>query len=145
MSTPDAVIYVDLYGETHLVGFLSVGSGRGGTLATTFHYADAWLEHGEAFAVDPLLDLSSGGFHMNRLFAAIGEDPHDTSASLELAFEVAAYFDLKNDEARAVAREVADVTVHWADRARTTGITGSEIDLMMSAFEHEDLDLALGG
>jgi serine/threonine-protein kinase HipA len=417
MSTPDAVIYVDLYGETHLVGFLWVSSGRGG-LAATFHYADAWLEHGDAFAVDPLLDLSAGGFHKNRLFGAIadsapdrwgrtlmaraerlsaenedrtrrtlreidyvlgvsdltrqgslrfarseggdflapldqaaapplvelprlmaaaqgflenpdsaddlqillapgsslggarpkasviandgglaiakfpkkddrysvnaweqlalelardagiqtaesellsvdgrdviflqrfdrdgdvrtpflsamsmmdavdsearsylevaevlrrfgastrrdlrelwrrivfsvlisntddhlrnhgfmyagrggwslspaydlnpvpveikprflstaiGEDPHDTSASLKLAFEVAAYFDLEDDEARAVAREVAAVTVHWGDRAETKGITGPEIDLMTSAFEHEDLDLALGG
>ena len=418
MSTPDVVIYVDLYGETHLVGFLWVSIGRGGSLAATFHYADAWLEHGDAFAIDPLLDLSSGGFHKNRLFGAIGdsapdrwgrtlmaraerftaedegrarrtlreidyvlgvsdltrqgalrfarsegddflappdqaavpplvelpklmaaaqgfldnpdsaddlrillapgsslggarpkasvvasdgglaiakfpknddpysvnaweqltlelardagirtaesellsidghdvillkrfdrdggvrvpflsamsmldavdgearsyleiaevlrrfgastrrdlgelwrrmvfhvlvsntddhlrnhgfmytgrgswclspvydlnpvpveikprflstaigEDPHDTSASLEPAFEVAAYFDLEDDEARAVAHEVADVTVHWGDRAKAAGISGSEIDLMRSAFEHADLDLALGG
>lgn len=418
MSTPDAVIYVDLYGETHLVGFLWVSSVRGTSLAATFHYADSWLEHGDAFAVDPLLDLSSGGFHKNRLFGAIadsapdrwgrtlmaraerlraedegrtrrtlreidyvlgvsdltrrgslrfarsegddflappdqaavpplvelprlmaaaqgfldnpdsaedlrillapgsslggarpkasvissdgglaiakfpkkddrysvnaweqlalelardarirtaesellavdgrdvillrrfdrdgdvrtpflsamsmldavdqearsyleiaevlrrfgdstrrdlrelwrrmafnvlisntddhlrnhgfmyagrggwclspaydlnpvpveikprflstaiGEDPHDTSASLKLAFEVATYFDLEDDEARAIAREVAEVTMHWGDRARTSRIASTEIDLMKSAFEHEDLDLALGG
>jgi serine/threonine-protein kinase HipA len=418
MSTPDAVIYVDLHGETHLVGFLWIGTGRRGTLAATFRYADSWIEHGNAFAVDPLLDITSGGvFHKSRLFGAIadsapdrwgrtlmaraerlradeegrarrtlreidyvlgvsdltrqgalrfalsegndflatpdqaavpplvelprlmaaaqgfldnpdgpddlrillapgsslggarpkasviagdgrlaiakfpktddrysvnawehlaldlardagiqttesellsvddrdvillrrfdrdgdvrtpflsamsmvdavdqearsyleiaevirrfgastrcdlrelwrrmvfnvlisntddhlrnhgfmyagqggwrlspaydlnpvpaeikprflstaiGEDPHDTSASLELALEVAAYFDMEDDEARAVAREVADVTVHWADRANTRGIGVSEIDLMRSAFEHVDLDMALG-
>jgi len=79
------------------------------------------------------------------LSTAIGEDPHDTSASLELAFEVSAYFDLEDDEARAVAREVADVTMQWDDRASTAGIAGSEIDFVRSAFEHEDLGLALGG
>ena len=78
------------------------------------------------------------------LSTAIGEDPHDTSASLELALGVASYFDMEDDEARAVAREVADVTLHWADRAKTNGIDGSEIDLMRSAFEHVDLDIALG-
>jgi len=78
------------------------------------------------------------------LSTAIGEDPRDTSASLELALEVAAYFDMEDDEARAIAREVADVTVHWAERARAMGIDGPEIDLMTSAFEHGDLDLALG-
>ena len=78
------------------------------------------------------------------LSTAIGEDPHDTSASLELALGVASYFDMEDDEARAVAREVADVTLHWADRAKTNAIDGSEIDLMRSAFEHVDLDIALG-
>lgn len=78
------------------------------------------------------------------LSTAIGEDPYDRSASLELALDVATYFDMEDDEARAVAREVADVTVDWADRAKTRGISGSEIDLMSSAFEHGDLDLALG-
>jgi len=76
------------------------------------------------------------------LSTAIGEDADDTSASLELAFEVAPYFDMEEDEARAVAREIADVTVHWAERARANGIAGSEIGLLASAFEHEDLDLA---
>lgn len=78
------------------------------------------------------------------LSTAIGEDPNDTSASLDLAFEVAPYFDMEEDEARAVAREIADVTVHWAERARSNSIPGPEIDLMSSAFEHEDLDAALG-
>jgi len=78
------------------------------------------------------------------LSTAIGANPHETSASLALALEVAAHFDMEDDEARAVAREVAEVTVHWADRAQQRGIDASEIDLMSSAFEHTDLDLALG-
>jgi len=78
------------------------------------------------------------------LATAIGVDPEDTTASLELAFEVAGYFDMEEEEARTIAREVAEVTRHWADRAHAVGIQRSEIDIMTSAFEHEDLDLALG-
>lgn len=77
------------------------------------------------------------------LSTAIGIDPDDTSASLRLAFEVAGYFDLEEDEARAVARQIAEVTVHWADRASAMGIPDVELDLMASAFEHKDLSLAL--
>jgi len=77
------------------------------------------------------------------LSTAIGENPEDTSASLALALEVAEHFDMEAAEARALAREVAEVTRHWSDRARAMGIQDSEIDLMASAFEHEDLTLAL--
>ncbi|CAN5796330.1 HipA domain-containing protein [soil metagenome] len=77
------------------------------------------------------------------LSTAIGEDPNDTSASLLLALEVAEYFDLSEEEARSTAAEVAQVTRQWADRAQSLGIRGTEIDLMSSAFDHEDLALAL--
>jgi len=79
------------------------------------------------------------------LSTAIGVDPEDTTASLDLAFEVVEYFDMEEDEARAVAREVADVTRHWADRAHAIQIHRTEIDLMASAFEHDDLAVALRG
>jgi len=99
-----------------------------------------------SWCLSPAYDLNPVPVEIKPRFlsTAIGEDPDDTSASLDLAFEVAPYFDLEEDEARAIARQVADVTVHWAERARANGITGSEIDLMASAFEHEDLDTALG-
>jgi len=79
------------------------------------------------------------------LSTAMGVDPEDTTASIHLAFEVAAYFDMEEDEARTVAREVAEVTRHWADRAPAIPIHRSEIDLMVPAFEHEDLTVALNG
>lgn len=41
---------------------------------------------------------------------AIDENPNDTSASLEIAMEVAVYFDLDRDEAREIVSEVATVT-----------------------------------
>ena len=76
------------------------------------------------------------------LSTAIGENPNDTSASLDIAMEVAEYFDLERDEARKIVSEVAAVTSTWADRARSKGIAREEILMMRSAFEHEDLRLA---
>ncbi len=77
------------------------------------------------------------------LSIAIGENPNDTSASLELAMEVVEYFDLEPSEARGIVSEVAAVTSTWADQARSNGMTDKEIMIMHSAFEHEDLRLAL--
>jgi serine/threonine-protein kinase HipA len=57
--------------------------------------------------------------------------------------EVAPYFDLEEQEARGIASQVAAVTSTWADRARGQGIASAEIDRMRSAFEHDDLKIAL--
>ena len=92
-----------------------------------------------AYDLNPVPPLIKPRF----LSTAIGENPEDTSASLALALEVAEYFDMEDEEARAVAHEVASVTRQWSDRAQTMGIPGDEIDLMASAFEHPDLALAL--
>jgi serine/threonine-protein kinase HipA len=77
------------------------------------------------------------------LSTAVGEDPNDTSASLALALEVAKYFHLSEEEARHTALQVGQVTRQWADRAQSMGIRGTEVDFMSSAFEHDDLILAL--
>ena len=53
------------------------------------------------------------------------------------------YFDLEQSEAREIVSEVAAATSTWADRARSKGMAREEIILMSSAFEHEDLELAL--
>lgn len=107
----------------------------------------AFLYDGEGgWRLSPAYDLNPVPLDVGPrlLSTAIGENTDDTSASLELAFEVAEYFDLEEEEARTIARGVAEVCMQWADRARAHGISGSEIDLMRSAFEHEDLDAALG-
>ncbi len=78
------------------------------------------------------------------LVTAIGENIDDTSASLELAFDVAVYFDLEQEQARTIAREVAEACAQWRDRAGAHGLGGSEIDLMRTAFEHDERDTALG-
>jgi serine/threonine-protein kinase HipA len=97
------------------------------------------------WTLSPAYDLNPVPVEVKPRFlsTAIGEDPNDTSASLRLALEVAEYFDLSEEEACSTAVQVAQATRHWAERARSLGIRGAEIDLMTSAFDHDDLALAL--
>lgn len=75
------------------------------------------------------------------LTTAISED--DATASLDLAFSVAGDFDLKLDEAKAIAAEVGAGVITWRDVAADIRIREAEIDRMASAFEHRDLELSL--
>ena len=74
------------------------------------------------------------------LSTAINED--DATASLDLAFEVAGYFELSPDEARAVARAVGSAVKKWRQIASARGLSTAAQDRMASAFEHEDLKAA---
>jgi serine/threonine-protein kinase HipA len=74
------------------------------------------------------------------LTTAINED--DGTASLALALDVAAYFELDAGSARGVARQVGKVISKWRDVAAKHGLTKSEADRMASAFEHADLEMA---
>jgi serine/threonine-protein kinase HipA len=74
------------------------------------------------------------------LTTAINED--DGQASLKLAYEVAPYFELKEEQARAIAREAGDAVASWRKEAAVLGLGKREIDRMASAFEHGDLKLA---
>jgi serine/threonine-protein kinase HipA len=75
------------------------------------------------------------------LTTAINED--DGKASLKLAYEVAPYFELSDDQARAIAREAGNAVTSWRKEAATLGLSKGEIDRMASAFEHDDLKLAV--
>lgn len=77
------------------------------------------------------------------LSTAIGLD-QDLSASLELALEVARSFGLSADDAASVVREVVSATEKWREVAHQCGVSGSEIDRLSTAFEHNDLVEARG-
>ena len=70
-------------------------------------------------------------------------DLDDATASLDLAFSVAEYFELKPEDARQIAREVGLSVANWRAQAARIGITPREIDRMSSAFEHADLAEAI--
>jgi serine/threonine-protein kinase HipA len=76
------------------------------------------------------------------LTTAITEE--DTTASLDLAFQSAPYFDLKNADAKRIAAEVARGVVGWRREASRRGLSKAEIERMASAFVHEDLEKATG-
>jgi serine/threonine-protein kinase HipA len=77
------------------------------------------------------------------LTTAINED--DNTASRALAVEVAGYFELDADRARATAAQVGKAVSNWRDEAKRHALTKPEIDRMASAFEHRDLAMACEG
>jgi serine/threonine-protein kinase HipA len=76
------------------------------------------------------------------LSTAINED--DNTASLTLAMEVAGYFELADAKAREIAADVGRAVSKWREEAARHNLTKNEIDRMASAFEHDDLKVALG-
>lgn len=76
------------------------------------------------------------------LATAITED--DNTASVDLAFDVAGYFELGDARARQIASEVAAAVSRWRAEAARQGLTRQGIDRMASAFEHQDLARARG-
>jgi serine/threonine-protein kinase HipA len=70
-------------------------------------------------------------------------DLSDGTASLKLAMQVAAYFELSQDQARKISGEVARATATWRLEAKNFGIPAAEIERMASSFEHDDLKAAL--
>ena len=70
-------------------------------------------------------------------------DLDDAKASLQRALDVAGYFELRSDEAREIAGQVARAVSSWRREAVKLGLAPRQIERMASAFEHEDLKEAL--
>ena len=76
------------------------------------------------------------------LSTSIGVD--DPTASLDLAMEAAEYFGLSPDEAKRSAGAVGAAVSRWRAEVRALGLNQAAIDRMASAFEHADLEQAVG-
>jgi serine/threonine-protein kinase HipA len=74
------------------------------------------------------------------LSSAIGFD--DPEASLELALEVAPYFELDDEAARSIAAEVGTAVSGWRREAQRLGLDNAACERLKTAFEHDDLALA---
>jgi serine/threonine-protein kinase HipA len=94
--------------------------------------------------MSPAYDMNPVAAEIRPRILSTAIDMHDATASLELAFDVAAYFDLAPTEARQIAAQVGKATATWRKEAARLGVRTAEIDRMASAFEHADLNLALG-
>lgn len=95
------------------------------------------------WVLSPAYDMNPTPVDIKRRMLSLAIDNVDATASLPLAFEVAAQFGLKMAEAKHIAGEVGQAVKLWRDAAATRGISNKEINRMESAFEHEDLMLAL--
>lgn len=105
----------------------------------------AVLSDGRGWRLTPAYDLNPVPAHVTprELSTTINVDG-DPTASIELAIEAAPEFMLKQDDARAIASDIARVTATWRQRAAALAISGRDIEWMSSAFEHDDVRLARG-
>jgi serine/threonine-protein kinase HipA len=69
----------------------------------------------------------------------------DASASIGLALAVSRKFGVREKEARAIVRDVANAVQQWRHVASGFQLTATECDRMASAFEHEDAEVARRG
>ncbi len=90
--------------------------------------------------LSPAYDLNPVPTDIKPRLLSTAIDLDDTTASLELAYEVAPYFELDGKSAEAIVREVGRVVADWRATAVRLGLSRSEIDRIASAFEHEDLE-----
>jgi serine/threonine-protein kinase HipA len=95
--------------------------------------------------LSPAYDLNPVPTDIKPRILTTAIDLDDNTASLELAFQVAAYFELGATEARTIAGEVGRAVSGWRKVAAALGLSGGEIDRMASAFEHDDLRMANAG
>jgi serine/threonine-protein kinase HipA len=90
-----------------------------------FLLTDAGWKLSPAYDINP--EPTGTGLHLN-----ISED--DNSLNLELALEVAEYFRLGNDEAKAIVDEVTSVVTQWSEVASNLGISRGEQEAMAPSF-----------
>ena len=93
--------------------------------------------------LSPAYDLNPVPTDIKPRVLSTAIDLDDRTASLKLALEVAAYFELGEAEAHKIAGQVGHAVATWRKQAAKLGLTPAGIDRMASAFEHEDLQAAL--
>jgi serine/threonine-protein kinase HipA len=91
----------------------------------------------------PAYDLNPVPVDIKPRILSTAIDLDDGTASLKLALSVADYFELGPDDARQIAAQVGKAVSTWRQEAAVLGLTKREIDRLASAFEHEDLKVAL--
>ena len=99
-------------------------------------------EQGCGWTLSPAYDLNPVPVDVKPRILQTTIDLDDATASLDLALEVAPYFELDDAEARSTIAEVAKATANWRQTARSYRLSSNETQRMATAFEHEDLELA---
>jgi serine/threonine-protein kinase HipA len=93
--------------------------------------------------VSPAYDLNPVPTDIKPRVLSTAIDLDNSTASLQLALEVAPYFELGDGEAREIAGQAGKAVAAWRKLAAKLGLAPAAIGRMASAFEHEDLHAAL--
>jgi serine/threonine-protein kinase HipA len=92
--------------------------------------------------LSPAYDLNPTPSDIKPRILSMAIDLHDGRASLDIAMEVAPWFELSKTQAARIAGEAGKAAALWRKVAAKLGLTKPEIDRMASAFEHADLQAA---
>lgn len=104
----------------------------------------AFLYHGQmGWRLSPAYDLNPTPIDIKPRILSTAIDLVDSTASVDLAMDVAHYFDLETSQAKKILKQVGSATALWRNEASKLKIKQKEIEQMASAFEHSDLQLAL--
>jgi serine/threonine-protein kinase HipA len=95
--------------------------------------------------LSPLYDLEPTPEHEKPRILHTLIDLDDGTASLDLAYSVIEEFGLEFKDAKSIAKSVANATKTWANDAARLGASKDEIEMMRSAFDHDDLKQGLKG
>ena len=102
-----------------------------------------FLYDGIGWQLSPVYDLESTPEHVKGRYLSTYITEDNSTASLELAFDVAEYFGLNHSDARDIAQGICEVTQNWHIEAKRLNISKRDIEFMETAFEHDDLQLGL--
>jgi serine/threonine-protein kinase HipA len=97
----------------------------------------------DGWRLAPAYDLNPVPVDIKPRVLSTAIDHDDGTASLELALSVADYFELNDAEAREIVKEVAHAVSDWREEAARFDLAFGQIERMASAFEHEDLWMAV--
>lgn len=92
----------------------------------------------DGWRLSPAYDLNPTPTDIKPRILSTAIDPIDPSASLDIAKDVASYFDLEMKKVKIIIQEVSAGVALWRKEAVKLKIKKDEIDRMASAFEHED-------
>jgi serine/threonine-protein kinase HipA len=97
----------------------------------------------DGWVLSPAYDLNPTPADVKARILTTNIDLDEGTCSIDLLESAAGFFGLSLKQARAAIREVAGVTRTWQEVAKEVGGKRAEIARMASAFEHEDLRVAL--
>lgn len=101
-----------------------------------------WSGQG-GWVLSPAYDLNPTPVDVKARILTTNIDLDEGTCSVELLQDTAGFFALGARQARAIIREVAEVSRTWRAVAEEVSARRAEITRMASAFEHEDLQAAL--
>jgi len=98
----------------------------------------------QGWRLSPAYDLNPVPTDVRARILSTNIDLDEATCSLDVIEGATGYYNLNLKEARTIINEVAQAVSGWRGVARRVGVRASEINRMASAFDHDDLQRALG-